>query len=120
MTDTLPIEELLMVSHVCISDYSSLVFEYSLLERPVLFYAPDLEQYQDWRGFYYPYEEMTPGPVITGQEELGRCLGRVDAWSGRERIRDFRRKFMEACDGKAARRIADCLDAETGIMKETE
>lgn len=51
MTEEMTIEELLMVSDICISDYSSLVFEFSLFERPMIFFAYDLEDYFDWRGF---------------------------------------------------------------------
>ena len=55
VSDAFVIEELLCVSDLCISDYSSLVFEYSLFERPMLFFAYDFEEYGEWRGFYYDY-----------------------------------------------------------------
>jgi len=62
VTKELDIDKLLCVSDVCISDYSSLIFEYSLFERPMIFFAYDLDEYFDWRGFYYNYDELTPGP----------------------------------------------------------
>ena len=67
-TRSMTIEDLLCVSDICISDYSSLVFEYSLFERPMLFFAYDLDEYFDWRGFYYDYNELTPGPVCKTNE----------------------------------------------------
>lgn len=56
---------------MCITDYSSLIFEYSLFERPMIFYAFDLDQFYDYRGFYYPYDySFLPGPIVKTNEEL--------------------------------------------------
>lgn len=105
VTEEMEIEELLMVSDACISDYSSLIFEYSLFERPMLFLAYDLEDYYDWRGFYYPYEEMTPGPVLKNTEEVIDYLAHLEERFDRQRVAAFREKFMSACDGHATERI---------------
>lgn len=105
VTDSMKIEELLCVSDLCISDYSSLVFEYSLMERPMIFFAPDMEDYKDWRGFYYPYEEMTPGPVCVDAETLMEEISKSFNGFDRQKVRDFRDRFMCACDGHATDRI---------------
>jgi len=110
VTKQMTIEDLLMVSDVCISDYSSLIFEFALLERPMIFLAPDLEDYGDWRGFYYPYEEMTPGPVLKDTGETAACLKKLETpggWKDKEKVRSFREKFMSACDGKACEKILE-------------
>lgn len=104
-TSTLSIEDLLMASDICISDYSSLIFEFSLFERPMLFYAYDLEDYFDWRGFYYPYEEMTPGPICRTNEEMIDWIRHKDTKFDRQQVVDFRKKFMASCDGHATERI---------------
>ena len=109
VTEFLSIEELLAVSDVCISDYSSLVFEYSLFERPMIFLAHDLEEYFDWRGFYYPYREMAPGPVVSDTAEVIRCIQGLSESFDKKRVSDFRRKFMSACDGHATERIIQLL-----------
>ena len=109
VTDTLEIEELMCVSEVCISDYSSLIFEYSLFERPMIFFAYDLEEYGDWRGFYYDYEELTPGPVVRTTEELIRYLTHLDQEFDREQVKAFRDKFMSACDGHATDRLMELI-----------
>lgn len=109
VTEEMEIEELLMVSGVCISDYSSLIFEYSLFERPMLFLAYDLEDYYDWRGFYYSYEEMTPGPVVRTTEEVIDWLSHLEERFDRRQVADFREKFMSACDGHATERILKLL-----------
>ena len=101
----LSISELLACADVCITDYSSIVFEYSLLDRPICFFATDLEDYRSWRDFYYDFEEMTPGPVFTTSEDV---VNWVDATAHRfsnDRIAEFRDKFMRACDGHSTDRI---------------
>lgn len=105
VTKEMPIDELLCVSDICISDYSSLVFEYSLFERPMLFYAYDLEDYFDWRGFYYDYHELAPGPVVRTNEQIIDYIQNVGHTFDRARVRAFREQFMSACDGHATERI---------------
>ncbi|MDE7313289.1 MAG: CDP-glycerol glycerophosphotransferase family protein [Eubacterium sp.] len=105
VTKELSIEELLCVSDVCISDYSSLVFEYSLFEKPMLFFAYDLEGYFDWRGFYYDYYELAPGPVVRTNEELISQIRQLESQFDPQRVREFRQRFMASCDGHATERI---------------
>lgn len=109
MTDDMAIEELLMVSDICISDYSSLVFEFSLFERPMIFFAYDLEEYFDWRGFYYPYEEMAPGPICKETGEMIDYIKHLDTRFDRQQVTVFKEKFMSACDGHATERILELL-----------
>lgn len=105
VSDLCTIEDLICVSDVCISDYSSLVYEYSLMERPMLFFAYDLEDYGDWRGFYYDYEELAPGPVVRTTEEVLEELQKRDF--DLERVKKFRERFMSACDGHATERLLE-------------
>lgn len=107
LTDSMPIHDLMMASDLCITDYSSIVFEYALLDRPMIFFAPDLDDYDDWRGFYYPYEEMTPGPVCRTNEEMVEWIRNSGCHFDRQKIREFREKFMSACDGHATERILE-------------
>ena len=106
-TRLMSIEEMLMVSDICISDYSSVVFEYSLFERPMLFFAYDLENYDDWRGFYYSYDDMTPGPVCRTSEEMVNWILDVEHTFDREKVHAFREKFMSSCDGHATERVLE-------------
>ncbi len=106
-TRTLKIEDLLCVSDICISDYSSLIYEYSLFTRPMLFFAYDKADYDDWRGFYYPYEELTPGPVFTTNEEMVDYIRHVDERFDPQTVIDFKQRFMGACDGHATQRILE-------------
>lgn len=107
LSKTSDIEDLLCAADICISDYSSLVFEYSLFERPLIFFAYDIESYNDWRGFYYDYDELTPGPVFTTDEEIIEYIKNIDKRFDKRKIIDFRDKFMSACDGNSTSRIID-------------
>ena len=115
VTETMKIEELLCISDLCISDYSSLIFEYSLMERPMIFFAPEKNEYDDWRGFYYPYEEMTPGPICEDADTLLQAIENNLQHFDAERIRQFRNKFMSACDGHSTKRIMELAFAEDNI-----
>lgn len=112
VSDQFVIEELLCVSDLCISDYSSLVFEYSLFERPMLFFAFDFEEYGDWRGFYYDYHELAPGPVMHTTEEIADYILQLPGCFDREKVARFREKFMSACDGHATERLLELIRKE--------
>lgn len=104
VTNDMSIEELLVVSDVCITDYSSIVFEYSLFERPIIIYAYDLDSYIDARGFYYKFEDFVPGPIVKDNRALLDCLAQIDRYD-LQKVRDFREKYMGSCDGGATERI---------------
>lgn len=99
------IETALCAADILIADYSSLIFEYSLLNRPMLFYAYDLEEYDRDRSFYFDYKSFVPGRIVRNEDEL---IGAINNGSfGAEKIPKFREKFMSACDGNCVKRIAD-------------
>jgi CDP-ribitol ribitolphosphotransferase len=101
------INELLAAADLLVTDYSSVVYEYALLGRPMLFFAPDLEAYERERGVYFEYESWVPGPVFdttTGLVEDVR-RGEFDA----ERSREFAARAFEVADGHASERVVDEL-----------
>lgn len=105
VTNTLTIDDLICTGDICISDYSSLVFEYALFGKPIIFFAYDLDEYNDWRGFYYDYDELTPGPVVKTTDELLQAINAAgESFDAGDIIR-FREKYMSACDGHATDRI---------------
>lgn len=109
VTKALDIDKLLCASDVCISDYSSLIFEYSLFERPMIFLAYDLDDYFDWRGFYYNYDELTPGPVVSETDEVIDYIQNLNSRFDKAEVQAFREKFMSACDGHATDRIMELV-----------
>ena len=112
VTKLMEIDELLCVSDICISDYSSLVFEYALFEKPMLFFAYDLENYFDWRGFYYNYEELAPGPIVTTNKEIVSYIRKYEKHFDISRVHRFKEKFMSACDGHATEKILKMIGIE--------
>ncbi len=107
VTGVLSIEDLICVSDICISDYSSLVFEFSLFERPLIFFAYDLDDYFDWRGFYYDYNELAPGLIARTNREMIDYIQHIDTRFDKQAIIDFKNKFMSSCDGHATERIIE-------------
>ncbi len=110
VTDQMRIDDLLMVSDIVISDYSSLIFEYSIFERPMIFFAYDLKDYNDWRGFYYAYDQMTPGPIFVKTEQIIDYIQHIEERFDRVQVHNFREKFMSACDGHATEKIIKLLE----------
>lgn len=104
-TNVMDIEELLCVADICITDYSTVIFEYSLFTKPMIFFAYDLDDYFDWRGFYYNYDELTPGPVCKTNREMIDYIKHVDESFNPQEVIDFRKKFMSSCDGHSTERI---------------
>lgn len=108
-TAPLSIAELLCAADVCVSDYSSVVYEYALLGRPMAFFPYDYSDYYDWRGFYYDYDELTPGPVYSDTAELADYLLHVDERFDPAQVASFRERFMIACDGNSTERIVEAV-----------
>ena len=103
MNDSYSIQELLVLADILITDYSTVFFDYSLLEKPMIFYPYDLEEYKKERDFYYSYEELIPGPMVKDTESLIKEIkkGKFDL----NRIRKFKNRFFDIQDGKATERI---------------
>ena len=101
------IHELMLVSDILLTDYSSAIFEFSLLTRPMLFYIPDLERYEGERGFYIRVPEDLPGPVFETTAELAAFIraGTFDM----DRVARFRDASFEVADGHASERFVDRL-----------
>lgn len=107
VTNQFSIDTLLCAADVCVSDYSSLVFEYSLFERPMAFFAFDKDDYDDWRGFYYDYESLTPGPVCETTGQIVEYVLGLKQGFDPAVVRSFREKFMRSCDGRSTTRIIE-------------
>lgn len=105
LSDYPAINDILIMTDLLITDYSSIVFEYSLLERPMIFYADDLDSYEHERDFYYPYESFVPGPIVKNTDELIEVLNSSNC--DYEKIRAFKNKFFDYTDGLASKRFVD-------------
>ncbi|MCD7735671.1 MAG: CDP-glycerol glycerophosphotransferase family protein [Lachnospiraceae bacterium] len=115
-TSRIPTEELFPVADVLITDYSSVLFDYLLYRRPVILFAPDLQEYEQARGFYIDYRSI-PYPLTRTREELEAVIGGIAgngcADHGKQdwyaahaaEIDAFRETYVGACDGHATERI---------------
>lgn len=100
------VNELLPVTDVLITDYSSLIFEYALFDKPMVFFAYDRDKYDDFKGFYYDYGSMVPGEIAQDSDSLVNALCDISRKFDFERLSEFKDKFMSACDGHSAEKIA--------------
>lgn len=101
------LNDLLFVTDVLITDYSSVVFEASLLNIPMLFYVFDLEQYIATRGFYYEYETFVPGKIVYHFDEISNAIKNDNL--EQEKIEPFKNRFFDGKDGKSTQRTVDLI-----------
>lgn len=105
------IAELFLVSDMLITDYSSVMFDFSILRRPMFFYAYDFYKYKnELRGFYFSYREEMPGPISTTTEQLIADIKNYRAEDYKEKYDKFHDKYNSVDDGKAANRILDLIN----------
>lgn len=99
------INDLYLASDLLITDYSSVFFDYSNLERPVIFYMYDLDQYEhEMRGFYLSLDEL-PGPIVKDEDKLIEEIEKSKNWTADEKYLEFNRRFNPHEDGKASARV---------------
>jgi CDP-glycerol glycerophosphotransferase (TagB/SpsB family) len=105
VSDWPDMNELMFVSDILVTDYSSAIFEFALLERPMAFLAPDHAAYELERGFYFDYRTGVPGPVFAETRGLAEWIRAGDY--DLERVRRFGRESFEVADGHASERLVD-------------
>lgn len=101
------VEDLYLAADALITDYSSAMFDYAVLDRPIVSYVPDWDVYSAVRGTYFDLLQEPPGAVATTQTELLGLLtsGTYDTPETTKRRDGFRRRFCEFDDGRAAERV---------------
>jgi CDP-glycerol glycerophosphotransferase (TagB/SpsB family) len=100
------IADLYLAADVLVTDYSSVFFDFSLTDKPMIFLAPDLKEYRDDnRGFYLDYHETVPGPICVSTDEVIRELGSGDRFG--EKRAAFRNRFNALDDGHASGRVVE-------------
>jgi CDP-glycerol glycerophosphotransferase len=102
------IQELLLISDILISDYSSVICDYVLLDRPVLLYTYDYDEYISHRGIYYKkLEDIAPGPLLYTAEELFNAINNIDDIykqykSKAKKVKNYFNKYQ---DGNSSERL---------------
>ena len=104
--ETKDIAWLYLVSDLLITDYSSVMFDYSILRRPMFFFAYDLEDYKDnLRGFYFDFVDEVPGPISRDTDQLIEDILTYDPVQWKDKYDAYHEKFNCRDDGKAADKI---------------
>jgi CDP-glycerol glycerophosphotransferase len=106
------VNELMILADVLITDYSSLMFDFSVTGKPMLFYVPDLEHYRDERrGLYFDLRQEAPGPVVTTRSELLDAFRELPTLVNqyKDRYERWRERFNPLDDGSAASRVVDAV-----------
>jgi CDP-glycerol glycerophosphotransferase len=101
------VEDLYLASDVLITDYSSVMFDFAVLDRPIVVFAPDWQAYQLLRGVYFDLMAEPPGAVATTYPEL-LDIFRTGAYADEDAAtarRHFRARFCDFEDGNAAERV---------------
>ncbi|MEV7033952.1 CDP-glycerol glycerophosphotransferase family protein [Streptomyces sp. NPDC093272] len=105
------VERVLLAADVLVTDYSSVLFDYANLDRPIVVHADDWAAYTASRGTYLDITAEAPGHVSRSYEELARLFA-SGAWRDEESARlraVFRARFCEFDDGRAAERVVRTL-----------
>lgn len=104
------ITDLYIVSDICMTDYSSVFFDYANLKRPILFFMYDLEKYRDvLRGFYLDIEKDLPGPILKTNDEVLEAIKNIDSVNKDygTKYEKFYNRFCSIDDGNAAKRVCE-------------
>lgn len=106
------ITEIYLISDICITDYSSVFFDFANLKRPMLFYTYDIDKYRDvLRGFYIDMEKELPGPLVYSTQEVIDTIINIDEMNAKyeERYQQFYDRFCSIDDGHASQRAVEAV-----------
>ena len=99
------VNEVMLAADILVTDYSSIIFEYALLNRPMAFLAPDLAAYERERGFFFDYRSGVPGPVVETTEQLVTWIN-AKAFD-LPRVAKFASESFDVMDGHATERLVE-------------
>ena len=108
------ITQLFLAADAMITDYSSVMFDYSVTRRPIIFFVPDMDDYRDGRrGVYFDLSEVAPGPVLDTQADVTQAVRELAELPDRYRDRydTWVRRFNHHDDGHVAERVVAQLMA---------
>ena len=101
------VNDLFKISDILISDYSASMADFSILERPVLCFAYDYEEYRKERGLYMDYEKEMPSGLLRTEDEVLRYVEEMDYEKESEKTRDMLKGKLLQYGGHATK---ECLD----------
>jgi len=102
LSDYPKVNDLLFITDYLITDYSSIPFEFSYFQKPMLFYPYDLEEYMATRGLWEPYSDLVPGPIVHSSEDIAHTIlnNSFDLY----RIEKFHKAWNEYSNGDSSKK----------------
>lgn len=101
------IKELMLISDYLITDYSSVIYEYALLKKPMIFYPYDLETFKVDRGLWSSYDETVPGPIAKDTEEIINLI--LEDQFDMNKIDEFAQKWNKYSKGNSSENLISYL-----------
>lgn len=104
------IAPLYLVSDCLITDYSSVMFDYSILRRPMFFFAYDIENYKNnLRGFYFDFLATAPGPIVESTDDLVDAIKNYNEDEWKDKYDAFAKRYNHADDGNASKKVVSVI-----------
>jgi CDP-glycerol glycerophosphotransferase len=106
------LKDLLLAADVLVTDYASAQFDFAVTGKPILYYTYDLAHYRDdLRGFYFDFEEIAPGPLLSTEDEVLNALQNLDGVRARygNLYERFHQRFCAREDGHSTERVLDLV-----------
>ena len=101
-------QELMLISDILITDYSSIMIEFAMLGKPVVFFTYDFDSYMaNERGFYFDFKSTVPGPIVYDSNQLINTIKNKEF--SEDRSSKFVKTQFDEMDGKSSERVVDFL-----------
>lgn len=97
--------DLFTVSDMLISDFSSIIFDYAFLNKPMYFFVPDLQEYLDTLGRFVDYRKIMPGAICDNEEQLVKAILKNKTYD----LEFFLQTFFKYQDGNNTKRVVDFI-----------
>ncbi|MED1562640.1 polyribitolphosphotransferase [Alkalihalobacillus alcalophilus ATCC 27647 = CGMCC 1.3604] len=110
------VNDLLFITDILITDYSSVCFEYALLRKPMIFFAYDVEEYIQRRDFYFEYQSFIPGVLAKTTDDIIYSIAHEKF--EQERVEPFVQYFFDDLDGRASERFVKQIILEEDLDSE--
>lgn len=96
------INDLLLITDVLVTDYSSVIFDYFFMEKPIVYFAYDEDEYANDRGLFFPFNDYVYGSVAKNSKELIKMIEmkKID----KAQRKKFKEKFLDECDGNSTKK----------------
>jgi len=104
----IPTEKILSVADVVVTDFSTILFEAALLEKPVILFQPQKKTYEKGRGLYFPASRI-PAPLVTDGSDLKGAVLKAQVSYNQDGWKQFTKEYMSACDGRSTERIIEYI-----------